>query len=162
MLCYCCFFFCFKQKTAYEMRISDWSSDVCSSDLDQRCRSRDASAQNAGRPAVRRYRRNIRARRLPCIGSCGLRHWPGLVSRWRFAAVRRRAQCRAAGKSRRKIMVLERAELQIRAGMEIDFATAMAERGLVVLRSVPGVESVRMGRGVENPGTFMQIGRAHV
>src|SRR3546814_4564082 len=28
MLC-----FCFKQKTAYEMRISDWSSDVCSSDL---------------------------------------------------------------------------------------------------------------------------------
>src|SRR3546814_3398387 len=28
-----CVFF-FKQKTAYEMRISDWSSDVCSSDLD--------------------------------------------------------------------------------------------------------------------------------
>src|SRR3546814_9555304 len=28
---YCVFFF--KQKTAYEMRISDWSSDVCSSDL---------------------------------------------------------------------------------------------------------------------------------
>src|SRR3546814_20374948 len=33
---YCLLFFCFfffKQKTAYEMRISDWSSDVCSSDL---------------------------------------------------------------------------------------------------------------------------------
>src|SRR3546814_19847692 len=30
--CFCWFFF-FKQKTAYEMRISDWSSDVCSSDL---------------------------------------------------------------------------------------------------------------------------------
>src|SRR3546814_8665065 len=30
-----CFFF-FKQKTAYEMRISDWSSDVCSSDLPAR------------------------------------------------------------------------------------------------------------------------------
>src|SRR3546814_8481631 len=29
----CLFFFFFKQKTAYEMRISDWSSDVCSSDL---------------------------------------------------------------------------------------------------------------------------------
>src|SRR3546814_1631880 len=27
------FFFFFKQKTAYEMRISDWSSDVCTSDL---------------------------------------------------------------------------------------------------------------------------------
>src|SRR3546814_4466471 len=48
MLCMCCsncmvcwcvsllrlfLFFFFKQKTAYEMRISDWSSDVCSSDL---------------------------------------------------------------------------------------------------------------------------------
>src|SRR3546814_19097201 len=31
-ICVICFFF-FKQKTAYEMRISDWSSDVCSSDL---------------------------------------------------------------------------------------------------------------------------------
>src|SRR3546814_5782254 len=30
--CVVCFFF-FKQKTAYDMRISDWSSDVCSSDL---------------------------------------------------------------------------------------------------------------------------------
>src|SRR3546814_8813026 len=30
------FFFFFKQKTAYEMRISDWSSDVCSSDLGAR------------------------------------------------------------------------------------------------------------------------------
>src|SRR3546814_14095954 len=33
-MCFCVFFF-FKQKTAYEMRISDWSSDVCSSDLNQ-------------------------------------------------------------------------------------------------------------------------------
>src|SRR3546814_3454533 len=31
------FFFFFKQKTAYEMRISDWSSDVCSSDLARAC-----------------------------------------------------------------------------------------------------------------------------
>src|SRR3546814_4077691 len=30
---YFCVVFFFKQKTAYEMRISDWSSDVCSSDL---------------------------------------------------------------------------------------------------------------------------------
>src|SRR3546814_4670160 len=43
VMCFCvydrllsCFvFFCFKQKTAYEVRISDWSSDVCSSDLDR-------------------------------------------------------------------------------------------------------------------------------
>src|SRR3546814_4589508 len=36
MICaYYVVFFC-KQKTAYEMRISDWSSDVCSSDLQRR------------------------------------------------------------------------------------------------------------------------------
>src|SRR3546814_2173120 len=35
-------FFFFKQKTAYEMRISDWSSDVCSSDLARRGRGRGA------------------------------------------------------------------------------------------------------------------------
>src|SRR3546814_10170622 len=33
MLLFSCLVFFFKQKTAYEMRISDWSSDVCSSDL---------------------------------------------------------------------------------------------------------------------------------
>src|SRR3546814_5203159 len=33
VFCLFLFFFFFKQKTAYEMRISDWSSDVCSSDL---------------------------------------------------------------------------------------------------------------------------------
>src|SRR3546814_3465740 len=37
MFCLCfLFFFFFKQNTAYEMRISDWSSDVCSSDLRRR------------------------------------------------------------------------------------------------------------------------------
>src|SRR3546814_6832578 len=33
-MCFIVFCFFFKQKTAYEMRISDWSSDVCSSDLE--------------------------------------------------------------------------------------------------------------------------------
>src|SRR3546814_5085765 len=33
VVCYNCVLFFCKQKTAYEMRISDWSSDVCSSDL---------------------------------------------------------------------------------------------------------------------------------
>src|SRR3546814_633661 len=36
-LCVWSIFFFFKQKTAYEMRISDWSSDVCSSDLTDAC-----------------------------------------------------------------------------------------------------------------------------
>src|SRR3546814_6943251 len=42
MLVYYSFFF-FKQKTAYEMRISDWSSDVCSSDLSH-CAAKKASS----------------------------------------------------------------------------------------------------------------------
>src|SRR3546814_7881939 len=40
-------FFFFKQKTAYEMRISDWSSDVCSSDL-LWLQPRDSGARGAG------------------------------------------------------------------------------------------------------------------
>src|SRR3546814_17429452 len=40
---------CFKQKAAYEMRISDWSSDVCSSDL-RKCDERQAPAAAATRP----------------------------------------------------------------------------------------------------------------
>src|SRR3546814_6887783 len=39
-------FFFFKQKTAYEMRISDWSSDVCSSDLKQ-AKRREKLIENA-------------------------------------------------------------------------------------------------------------------
>src|SRR3546814_10028045 len=47
-------FFFFKQKTAYEMRISDWSSDVCSSDLRrrQRARGHDVLDADAGAAAV--------------------------------------------------------------------------------------------------------------
>src|SRR3546814_301734 len=44
-------FFFFKQKTAYEMRISDWSSDVCSSDLLRRCAAPGAPALPRGRSA---------------------------------------------------------------------------------------------------------------
>src|SRR3546814_17777129 len=47
------YIFFFKQKTAYEMRISDWSSDVCSSDLISRsasgsCASNSLTADTAG------------------------------------------------------------------------------------------------------------------
>src|SRR3546814_4106753 len=51
-----CFFFFFKQKTAYEMRISDWSSDVCSSDLrnpPETAAPRRAPAQEQTAVAVR-------------------------------------------------------------------------------------------------------------
>src|SRR3546814_7525191 len=45
---FCLMFFCFKQKTASELRISDWSSYVCSSDL--------PAAPGASRPARSRDR----------------------------------------------------------------------------------------------------------
>src|SRR3546814_4103643 len=55
MRCWCFVFF-FKQKTAYEMRISDWSSDVCSSDLDLRQRVHAVGSrvdEDAARPCER-------------------------------------------------------------------------------------------------------------
>src|SRR3546814_11549812 len=72
LLCFCCFFF-FKQKTAYEMRISDWSSDVCSSDLadghchgfdrvvgDQADRGIERIAGREGHPALLKLERAAR------------------------------------------------------------------------------------------------------
>src|SRR3546814_4257181 len=52
-------FFFFKQKTAYEMRISDWSSDVCSSDLCRRIARRAVCAE-LRRSAHRRGHRQSR------------------------------------------------------------------------------------------------------
>src|SRR3546814_10687484 len=49
-------FFFFKQKTAYEMRISDWSSDVCSSDLS---RSRRWRLRCAAKPPFGRWLTNV-------------------------------------------------------------------------------------------------------
>src|SRR3546814_9218616 len=56
VLLFCGFFFFFKQKTAYEMRISDWSSDVCSSDLCTRLRHRPRVGHGALRPDLPQYR----------------------------------------------------------------------------------------------------------
>src|SRR3546814_5061266 len=57
VLVFCVFFF--KQKTAYEMRISDWSSDVCSSDL---ARGPDRrAAECAGNPGTFRLDAALRA-----------------------------------------------------------------------------------------------------
>src|SRR3546814_10510206 len=58
-------FFFFKQKTAYEMRISDWSSDVCSSDLGlpendpRRVRDQDANSGATSGPRAVGNRRKI-------------------------------------------------------------------------------------------------------
>src|SRR3546814_6356720 len=55
------YFFFFKQKTAYEMRISDWSSDVCSSDLlDQGMHRLDSGATRLASEALQVIREQAR------------------------------------------------------------------------------------------------------
>src|SRR3546814_4681675 len=63
----CCFFF-FKQKTAYEMRISAWSSDVCSSDLHIVLRLIAVAVMRVRIDPQARH-----ARAAHCIGQAGLR-----------------------------------------------------------------------------------------
>src|SRR3546814_8144632 len=63
------YFFFFKQKTAYEMRISDWSSDVCSSDLANRLRAVAARAGRGSHAIVGRLAGDEFTIFLPDIGS---------------------------------------------------------------------------------------------
>src|SRR3546814_5730551 len=70
--CFCVFFF--KQKTAYEMRISDWSSDVCSSDLNRPCVVGKQRACDTTRRCGRTGERDagdadVRHQRLPNVGA---------------------------------------------------------------------------------------------
>src|SRR3546814_479646 len=55
----CFFFFFFKQKTAYEMRISDWGSDVCSSDLALKAIGRLSGSEAHGRVQTSRALREL-------------------------------------------------------------------------------------------------------
>src|SRR3546814_7543231 len=84
--------FFFKQKTAYEMRISDWSSDVCSSDLHRaracdnrgrvcrrrRCRIEDLGVAIRFRLPGRQDRSRSEERRVgkECVSTCRSRWWP--------------------------------------------------------------------------------------
>src|SRR3546814_3485634 len=64
------FFFFFKQKTAYEMRISDWSSDVCSSDLHRPYAEPRAQPLPCEQDADRRAPRGRRARAFQVHRDC--------------------------------------------------------------------------------------------
>src|SRR3546814_20727262 len=62
-------FFLFKQKTAYERRISDWSSDVCSSDLDLALAD-ERGAVRAGR-GVGEDQRDVLRAHVAAVGAIG-------------------------------------------------------------------------------------------
>src|SRR3546814_21079024 len=103
--------FCFKQKTAYEMRISDWSSDVCSSDLPRARPNRSATTYESCSPPLKLV---VSKRRLCavqsidslCNQSCqqpgtglwpvrfrsgvGCQKAPAASPKWRYPHVRRR------------------------------------------------------------------------
>src|SRR3546814_1432409 len=78
----CLVFFFFKQKTAYELRISDWSSDVCSSDLVEHCNGREPHESGARGSFVsvapERGRRRSEERRVgkECVSTCRSRWSP--------------------------------------------------------------------------------------
>jgi heme-degrading monooxygenase HmoA len=54
-------------------------------------------------------------------------------------------------------MLLERAELLAKEGAEAEMLTVMTGQGVPLLAAVPGVTSVRFGRGVENPDRFLLL-----
>src|SRR3546814_4377774 len=104
-LVFCVFFFC-KQKTAYEMRISDWSSDVCSSDLVAHRAAHDP-AQHIAAAFVRRQHAvgDEEARRAQMIGDDAV------------AGLRRALGGHAGQVDRRRDQRLERSE-ERRVGKE--------------------------------------------
>src|SRR3546814_14057441 len=77
------FVFFFKQKTAYEMRISDWSSDVCSSDLcrGSRLRRRPADRRRSQPRSPAPVRRHVPRQRSQARSDA-----PGSRRAWRRAA----------------------------------------------------------------------------
>src|SRR3546814_12388748 len=64
-------FFFFKQKSAYEMRISDWSSDVCSSDLREKRSAGCPCATGDAAPSAPSVRRRSRAGASATAGTAG-------------------------------------------------------------------------------------------
>src|SRR3546814_5002805 len=88
-------FFFFKQKTAYEMRISDWSSDVCSSDLTRLLVGAPGRRTPGKRltqgPDVRGWRR------------ARLRAPPGRLSPWPRPSDRRRPERQCSRSEERRV-----------------------------------------------------------
>src|SRR3546814_14166223 len=86
--------FFFKQKTAYEMRISDWSSDVCSSDLQQRPQFGNGGADRVALLAEQVPENH----RIVAIGPCRIADFGGALRKGLMDLGRRAARHRHPGK----------------------------------------------------------------
>src|SRR3546814_10261097 len=120
---YICDIFVFKQKTAYELRISDWSSDVCSSDLEGVAQLQIALPirQHTGKCALGKDRRDLttEAGAIAMTKSCGkprlfivqgaTRHPLGKPRQGQVLATTRPFRCN-------RTVGVRRAELQAEAG----------------------------------------------
>src|SRR3546814_8150780 len=105
MMCYSSLlvFFFFKQKTAYEMRISDWSSDVCSSDLFL-CRDRRTARTDSRREHAAQSRTHSVDARVP---------WHGKL---------RGRPSRATGRDRQAVVRSEEHTSELQSLMRISYA----------------------------------------
>src|SRR3546814_16268813 len=92
-------FFVFKQKTAYEMRISDWSSDVCSSDLVGLLELSSFAKYEVEGPGARAWLDRMVANAIPkAVGRMSLAH--ALNPSGRSAERRVGKECVSTGRSR--------------------------------------------------------------
>src|SRR3546814_330792 len=167
-------FFFFKQKTAYEMRISDWSSDVCSSDLPDRLRcpaagrGRMTKAHNVD---AQRLSFILNELRLPAIKVI----WPEFTERadkegW--PATRLLAaltEHEMAERDRRRIEGSVANEVGLFDPIRGDFSGARLpfspkwQSSLSADYSLPlGGVNLTMGTTISSQSKSLEIGRAHV
>src|SRR3546814_2826461 len=115
-------FFFFKQKTAYGMRISDWSSDVCSSDLDEPDDRVDAQPVERGNDKPRAAEHNQSFTKAGGVDRQG--HW--------FILAAARAKCQRGGmtiaRSRARLpMVVAARRCRARGGVRPDGVRSLPE-----------------------------------
>src|SRR3546814_1996172 len=124
----CCFFF-FKQKTAYEVRISVWSSDVCSSDLPGPCRVWEAKHANRAEVPIAQHgldsagKRRVGQHRVKVHGRLG--DGDGMAARGDSCM-----------QIRQRLRVIERRTLGHDPGQEIEGALRLGNEGLEVVAIV--------------------------
>src|SRR3546814_13413058 len=122
-------FFVFKQKTAYEMRISDWSSDVCSSDLTAEqlaaAQPRAAQARGAAGPVPDQRARDHRGAK-DVFGEDARR-----IRRWRDQPVQRRDPGRSLPQHQARHRWQQRRSEERRVGKEVSVRVDLGGRRII-------------------------------